>query len=79
MFLWLDETGTDKRDQLHKYGYALRGVTPTYHRLLARGTRINAIACISLEGITALQLVKGSVNGDIFFDFVRGDLIPNMH
>jgi len=25
MFVWLDETGTDKRDQLREYGYAFRG------------------------------------------------------
>ena len=42
MFIWLDETGTDKQDQLRKYGYAIRGVTPHYHRLLTRGQRINA-------------------------------------
>ena len=36
-FVWLDETGTDRRDQLRKYGYALRGVTPVYHRILVRG------------------------------------------
>ena len=35
MFVWVDETGTDKRDQLRKYGYALRGVTPVYHRFLS--------------------------------------------
>ena len=78
MFVWLDETGTDKRDQFRKYGYALRGVTPTYHRLLSRGVRINAIACMSVDGMISLELVKGSVNGDIFFDFLRGSLIPNM-
>ena len=38
-FVWLDETGTDRRDQLRKYGYALRGVTPVYHRILIRGDR----------------------------------------
>jgi transposase len=78
MLVWLDETGTDKRDQLRKYGYALRGVTPHYHRLLSRGQRINAIACMCKEGLVALELVNGNVNGDIFYDFVRGCLIPNM-
>lgn len=79
MLVWLDETGTDKRDQLRKYGYALRGVTPNYHRALSRGQRINAIASMSADGIMALELVKGSVNGDIFFNFLRGNLIPNMY
>ena len=46
MFVWVDETGSDKRDNIRKYGYALRGVTPTYKRLLARGQRINALAVL---------------------------------
>ena len=81
MLVWLDETGTDKRDQLRKYGYALRGDTPHYHRLLSRGQRTNAIACntMCIEGIVALELVNGTVNGDILYDFLRGSLIPNMH
>ena len=61
MLVWLDETGTDKRDQLRKYGYALRGDTPHYHRLLSRGQRTNAIACMCIEGIVALELVNGTV------------------
>lgn len=61
MFVWLDETGTDKRDQFWKYGYALlRGVTPTYHRLLSREDMINAIASLSIDGMVSLKLVKGS-------------------
>ena len=78
MFVWLDESGTDKRDQFRKYGYALRGITPIYHRFFSRGERINAIACLSIESIVALELVKGSVNGVMFYDFLRGNLIPNM-
>ena len=78
MLVWLDETGTDKRDQLRKYGYALRGDTPHYHRLLSRGQRTNAIACMCIEGIVALELVNGTVNGDVLYDFLRGSLIPNM-
>lgn len=78
MFVWLDETGTDRRDQLRKYGYALRGVTPTYHRLLCRGERLNAIATMSVQGIVVVEVIKGNVNEDVFYDFLRGSLIPNM-
>jgi len=39
---------------------------------------VSAIAAMSRDGILALELHKGSVNGDIFLDFVRGSLIPNM-
>ena len=77
-FVWVDETGSDKHDHVRKYGYAIRGTTPVSHRLLARGQRVNAVAALSAEGIVAVDLVSGSVNGEKFFDFLRGSLIPNM-
>ena len=77
-FVWLDETGADARDHIRRYGYAIRGMRPVTHRFLSRGTRVNAIAALSQEGIIALELVSGSVNGVKFFDFVRSTLIPVM-
>ena len=78
MFVWVDETGTDKRDQLRKYEYALRGTTPVYHRFLSQGDRVNAIAAITSSGLLTVELTKATVNGDNFFDFIRGTLIPHM-
>ena len=49
-------------------------------KLLVRGKRISAIAAMSWsEGILDVDLTSGSVNGDTFYDFVCGTLIPNMH
>ena len=73
MFVWIDETGSDARDHIRKFGYALRGMTPTSHRLFARGQRVNAIAALASSGILALDLVTGTVS-----DFLRMTLIPNM-
>ena len=39
---------------------------------------MSAIAAMSRDGIIALDLHKGSVNGDVFLDFVRGSLFPKM-
>ena len=33
---------------------------------------------MSTSGILAVELMSGSVNGDKFFDYVRGSLIPEM-
>jgi hypothetical protein len=33
---------------------------------------------MTTTGILAVELMTGSVNGDIFFDYVRGSLIPEM-
>ena len=77
-FVWVDETGSDGRDQIRKFGYALRGEPPVYHRFLVRGTRISAVTAMCTEGVVDYHLTTGTVNSHSFFDFVRGQLIPNM-
>ena len=78
-FVWVDETGSDRRNQIRKFGYALKGLTPVYQRLLARGTRVSAITGMCSEDVLGYELTTGTVNGDKFFDYVRGQLIPSMH
>ena len=34
MFVWVDETGSNMKDMLRKYGYVLRGERTICHRLL---------------------------------------------
>ena len=74
-FVWVDESGSDAKSHIRKFGYALRGQTPIYHRFLARGKRISAIAAISCEGLVGVELTTGNVNAD---KFVQGTLIPEM-
>ena len=75
-FVWIDETGTNKKDHIRKYGYALKGVTPVYHRLLCCGDRYSANAAMSCTEVLAVEVRKGSVNGD---DYLRSELFPKMH
>ena len=77
-FVWVDESGSDARNHVRKFGYELRGLTPHYHRFLARGKRVSAIAAISYDGCIGADLTTGSVNGDKFLEFVHGTLIPEM-
>ena len=44
MFVWVDKTGSDRRNHMRQYGYSLTG---SEHTFLARGQRINSIAAIS--------------------------------
>jgi len=46
MLIFLDETGSDRRDCIRTYGYSLRGKLLVTHRLLVRGQRISAIAFV---------------------------------
>lgn len=78
MFIWLDETGCDRRHMIRKYGYSIRGIPLCDQRLLLRGKRYNAIPILSLEGIHDLYLAEGSMNGDRFAQFVRDCLVPHL-
>ena len=42
MFVIVDETGSDRRDSLRRYGYSLRA------KLLVRGKRVSAIGALYL-------------------------------
>ena len=75
-FVWLDETGSDRRDHMRKFGYSLVGEPPIYHHLLHQGKRISAIAAMSTAGLVTYELVDGSVDGHKFLEFVQRKLIP---
>ena len=55
--VFVDETGSDCRDAVRKYGYGLRGKPPKSCKFLIRGERISSIAAMSREGIVALRVV----------------------
>ena len=58
MFVFVDETGADRRNVLCKYGYSLRNKPAVDHALLVRGERISAIACMSVSGILDVKTVN---------------------
>ena len=66
MLIFLDETGSDRRNILRKYGYSMRGKTPQNHTLLARGEHLSAVALMSVCGILDVNIVNGTTNGDTF-------------
>ena len=76
--VWIDETGCSNKDSIRAALYALRGMTPVRTRFLARGKRVSCIAAIGCDGLIALEATMTTVDIQIFFDFVRGSLIPNM-
>ena len=58
MFIWLDESGCDRRNTLRKYGYSIRGIRPVDHRLLVRGIRYSAIPIMSIAGLQDLYIAE---------------------
>ena len=76
MFVFIDETGADRRNILRRYGYSLRGLPLKQHTLLARGECVSGIAILSAKGILDVSIVQGTSNGDTFYDFVQEYLLP---
>lgn len=78
MLIFIDETGTDRRDSLRKHGYSLRGIPPKSHRMLVRGERISVIGAMTVHGILDTYVVHGSSDGDAFLDFIEKCLLPHL-
>ena len=75
---FIDETGSDNRNALCKYGYSLHGKTPVNHVLLVRGERVSAIACMSIAGLLDVRTITGTSDGDAFYEFVHTHLLPHL-
>ena len=76
MFLWVDETGCNRRKLVRDYGYGIRGVPPVDHTIRLSGKRYSVIAIMSTEGVEDIYIYDGNVTGEIFLDFVRKCLLP---
>lgn len=76
--IFIDETGTNCTDTLRKFSYSLRGKPVRAQKLLVRGEHVSAIATISTKGLLALKIVRGGVDGDMFYNFVCTKLLPKL-
>ncbi len=74
----VDETGCSGKDHIRKFGYSLRGENAVQRRWFHIGTRVSAVAAICSSGVVTTELLTGTTNGDTFYDFVRGSLLPEM-
>ena len=76
MFIWIDETGSDRRKEIRRHGYSLRGIPPSPCQLRVSGTCISAIPVMTTRGIESVYTTTGSVNGGNFDDFVCMHVLP---
>ena len=72
------ETGCDRRNTIRRHGFGVRGKLVQCQKLLVRGERISVIVAMTVNGIIDLQIVRGSVDGDIFMNFIQRVLLPNL-
>ena len=72
MLVFVDEIGTDMRDNSRKCGYSIRGKPIVSHKLAFRGQRVSAIVAMTSTGILDYKLTQDTVDSDEFKDFVEG-------
>jgi hypothetical protein len=51
MLIWIDETGSDRRNSIRRYGYSLRGAPARVCQLRVGGKRVSAIPILTKRGI----------------------------
>lgn len=76
MFVFVDETGSDRRDCLRKVGYSLRGKPAKALKLYCQGKHVTAIAAMSVQEPLECTIVEGGVSGDVFKTFLEEKLSP---
>ena len=76
--VFVDETGTDRRHSLCKMAYGVRGHALQTYKLLVRGEHISVIIAMSMQGILALQIIRGAVDGDAYLTFICKYLMPKL-
>ena len=76
MLVWTDECGSDRRNEIRKYGYSLRGLTPVNYKFVCRGKRLSSIPVVTTRGVEDVFVTDKSVNGELFLQFVEHCLVP---
>ena len=77
-FIFVDETGCDRRDAIRRYGYSVRGYPAKSARILCRGTRYSAIGKTSTTSLLDCYITEGTVDEDAFYKFVQTSLLSQL-
>lgn len=70
MLIGIDETGSDRHNEIRKYGYSLKGKPARTFQLRIGGKRLSAIPIMTTNGLEDVYITTGSVNGDEFQHFL---------
>ena len=74
--IWIDETGSDQRNEIRKYGYSLKGKPARACRSCVSGKCYSAIPVMTTSGIEDVYITTGGVNGDSFKHFICKCMLP---
>jgi len=70
-----DESYKDARTHSRTYGRAMRGVEPFELVAFVRGLHLSILPALTTEGVIAAEVVEGSVDGEIFLNFIVNQVV----
>jgi transposase len=73
--VFVDETSKDDRTIYRHYGRAPSGTQATVRQPFQRGTRYSIVAALAIDGYLNQRAVEGSVDGEIFLDFIEHEVV----
>lgn len=76
MFFWMDETGSDRCNEIRKFCYSLKGTPACTYQLRIGGKRLSAIPVMTTNGIEDVYVTTGSVNGNVIQHFICKCVLP---
>ena len=74
----MDETGSDRRETLRKFGYSLQWRAVKALQIFGRGKHMTGIAAMSVEGVLKCSLVTGGIDDDAFQNFIDENLLSKL-
>ena len=75
-FVWLDETGCDRRYSPWRKAYGLRGSPPVSVRLNLTQSRLSAISAMPIKGIEDVTIYEENVDGQVFSSDLEQTILP---
>ena len=78
MLAFVDETGSDKRSSLRKYGYSPKGTPAIAEKMLVKSKRHSAIAAIYIDGVLDVRITTNNFDKDEFYKFIELSLLPQL-
>ncbi|KAL1937357.1 hypothetical protein VTO73DRAFT_13818 [Trametes versicolor] len=75
--VFADESSKDNRTLQRHYGRAPSGERASEVLSFARGVRYSILPALSIDGFLTVRVVRGSVDGSEFYDWVLSDLVSH--
>ncbi|EIW77245.1 hypothetical protein CONPUDRAFT_22575, partial [Coniophora puteana RWD-64-598 SS2] len=71
----IDKISKDEQTIFRQYGWSEAGTRAESGQVFVRGRRFTVTALLTLEGISAGTVVEGSMNCNMFLDFLENGVV----